>query len=162
MLDYKEQLKELEEKLTSDLAEQYNQRNQENLETAPREVNYISILVYNEKKFIREFPLKDYENNLDLLGENPQGVMKENLLKCLTGKNYAVQTIFDKELFTKRFSKFGELQRKTLNNFKLDLFKKYECTLENKDDMFALALKWAKEGSFYFIEEAFLAILCVI
>jgi len=149
----------------SKLSESYEAKISETRKELPDRNDYTKLWVYKEGKVIREFSLKDYETNLDLLEEtgiNSNSVFKDQIPQFLINAGYGVEFVVDEAKFEPRMKDYAKLEVNLLKQFKADLRKEHGY-LELNDDMlekaFKMAKDWRKDGGFEFIEEAYVEIV---
>jgi len=149
------------------LSESYEEKIKEMRKELPERTEFTKLFVYKGGKKIDEFQLKDWEGHTSLLNEtnvNANSIFRDQFPQFLINAGYGVEIVVDEAKFEPRLTEYAKREGKLLESFYCDLVKKHKSKLSNEilDKIYVLAKKFGKQGSWEFIEEAYVDIKKII
>jgi len=147
------------------LSERYEEKIKELRKELPSRNDFTKLWVYKEGKCIREFKLNEYEANLDLLKEtevNANSVFKDQVPQFLINAGYGVEISVDESKFEPRLKEYSKKESSMSKQFEIDLKKEHKFANVPPailKDAYTKARLWQRDGSFEFIEKAYVEII---
>lgn len=126
--------------------------------------NFVKCYIYKQGKMLYEFMLNDYEQYIDKVIDGTKipkkNLLKDNFMHSVSQCGYGVEVEVDQKKFDPRHKEFIEKHAKLEKDFKNELMKLYGIDKHpNKEKIFDYCVKAAKDGGFYFVEDALIDIL---